>query len=129
MSIQSRQEILHLYRHFLRTLKLWPPDDLRPNRSLRNVLYGQIREEFRKNLNVEDPEISRKLMEEAKMEYIALQKLVGNEYKEKYALSARIFKPSKKPSHYKNLLAQLEKAAKKKRDELHRPSLWRRLFG
>ncbi|CAB4384363.1 unnamed protein product [Rhizophagus irregularis] len=130
MPTSSKAEILSLYRGFLRIIENWPNDYLRPNRNLKHVLYLRVTEGFRQNTVVKSPHIYNGLVSNAEKELNALRVLEENEFKEKYPLSDKMYRPAANPRYYFGLLAELDKAAKQKQiDDSTPPSWWRRLFG
>ncbi|CAG8474541.1 3443_t:CDS:2 [Acaulospora colombiana] len=129
MSTSTRAEVLSLYRSFLRVIERWPTDYLRPNRNLRQVLHLRVVEGFRQNLIIKDADVFSSLISEANVELDALRRLADNEYKEKYPLSDRIYRPAANPKYYSGLVAAIDKAAKQKQEEESRPSFWKRLWG
>ncbi|CAG8569818.1 5599_t:CDS:2 [Acaulospora morrowiae] len=130
MSASTRSEVLSLYRSFLRVIERWPTDYLRPNTDMRHVLHLRVVEGFRQNLVIKDADVYNSLILEANIELDALRKLAYNEYKEKYPLSDRIYRPAANPKYYYGLVAAIDKAAKQKQEEKSKPpSFWKRLWG
>ncbi|CAG8830616.1 4401_t:CDS:2 [Gigaspora margarita] len=123
-----RTDILSLYRSFLRVIERWPTDYLRPNRNFKHVLHLRVTEGFRQNLSVKDKDVLRALVMDAETELDALRRLANNEFKEKYPLSDRIYRPAANPKYYSGLVTAIDKAAKLKQEEDLKPSLWKRLF-
>ncbi|KAF0388359.1 cytochrome b pre-mRNA-processing protein 6 [Gigaspora margarita] len=123
-----RTDILSLYRSFLRVIERWPTDYLRPTRNFKHVLHLRVTEGFRQNLSVKDKDVLRALVMDAETELDALRRLANNEFKEKYPLSDRIYRPAANPKYYSGLVTAIDKAAKLKQEEDLKPSLWKRLF-
>ncbi|CAO0793570.1 unnamed protein product [Mucor circinelloides] len=95
----ASNEIQPLYRSFLKVIQKWPVDKVRPNRDLKQVLSTRIEETFRnqETLNVA----------QAEKELVALEKLLNNEFKEKYTLSEKILSPASNPKYYSGMVSSL----------------------
>ncbi|CAG8683905.1 18020_t:CDS:2 [Racocetra fulgida] len=127
MSALTRTNILSLYRSFLRVIERWPTDYLRPNRNLKHILHLRVTEGFKQNIAVKDANVLRALVLDAEVELDALRRLAENEFKEKYPLSDRIYRPAANPKYYSGLVAAIDKTAKLKQEADLKPSLWKRL--
>ncbi|KAL9557995.1 hypothetical protein MBANPS3_001142 [Mucor bainieri] len=99
----TSNEIQPLYRSFLKVIQKWPVDKVRPNRDLKQVLSTRIEETFRKPLlNEETLDVAQ-----AEKELLALEKLLNNEFKEKYTLSEKILSPASNPKYYSGMVSSL----------------------
>ncbi|KAG1636572.1 hypothetical protein G6F45_001183 [Rhizopus arrhizus] len=65
----------------------WPVDKVRPNRDLKQIITTRVEENFR---NESTLDITR-----AQKELFALEKLLNNDFKQKYPLSEKILVPAK----------------------------------
>jgi hypothetical protein len=81
MSAPTRQEIYSLYRSYLRIVREWPEDKIRPNRGMKQILTKRVEETFRVP-NTETIDI-----EKAHKELDALESLLDNKFKEKVKLN------------------------------------------
>jgi hypothetical protein len=77
MSTPTRQEILSLYRSYMRIVKEWPSDKVRPNRGMKQILEKRVEETFRAS----NPESIN--IENARKELDALESLLDNKFKDK----------------------------------------------
>ncbi|KAG1121564.1 hypothetical protein G6F42_012309 [Rhizopus arrhizus] len=77
MTAPTRQEIHSLYRSYLRIVREWPSDKIRPNRGMKQILAKRVEETFRAP-NTETIDI-----EKAHKELDALESLLDNTFKEK----------------------------------------------
>ncbi|CAG8609765.1 3697_t:CDS:2 [Ambispora leptoticha] len=121
-------ELLHLYRSFLRLSSRWPKDHLRPDRDLKKVIRSSVKEKFRKNSNVQEPEALTTLYQEAERELDALKRLLDNEFKAKYPLSQKIASPADNPAYYSGLMEAIDKAINKKLPDSSN-AWYKRIFG
>lgn len=80
MSAPTRQEIHSLYRSYLRIVREWPSDKIRPNRGMKQILAKRVEETFRAP-NTETIDI-----EKAHKELDALESLLDNTFKEKVSV-------------------------------------------
>ncbi|CAO3682310.1 hypothetical protein CU097_006467 [Rhizopus azygosporus] len=110
----TRQEILSLYRSYLRIVREWPEDKVRPNRGMKQVLAKKVEEQFRSSSNID--------YDKSVQEMKALDYLLDNRFKEKYPISDKILMPAGNPNYYKKLLSSLEANREDNK------SLWQRLF-
>ncbi|KAI8362765.1 NADH ubiquinone oxidoreductase subunit NDUFA12-domain-containing protein [Blakeslea trispora] len=97
----SKQEILALYRSYMRIVRDWPEDKVRPNRGMKQVLEKRVEETFR----TAHPDIH---LEKAKKELESLESLLDNTFKEKYPISEKILTPASHPNYYSKLISSLE---------------------
>ncbi|KAI8333517.1 hypothetical protein BC941DRAFT_433683 [Chlamydoabsidia padenii] len=104
MSQPARQEIQTLYRSYLRLVHDWPADKVRPNRDMKQILTTRVEETFRKQLQNDNESFD---LAEAKKQLDALERLLDNEFKEKYPLSDKILTPAGNPKYYSSLLSSL----------------------
>lgn len=82
MSKPTRQEIHSLYKSYLRIVREWPEDKVRPNRGMKQILAKRVEEQFR------TPKATESLdLEEARKELDALESLLDNTFKDKVILS------------------------------------------
>ncbi|OBZ84849.1 hypothetical protein A0J61_07101 [Choanephora cucurbitarum] len=101
MSTPARQEIIALYRSYMRIVRDWPEDKVRPNRGMKQVLEKRVEETFR----TAHPDIH---LEKAKKELESLELLLENTFKEKYPISEKILTPASNPNYYSKLISSLE---------------------
>ncbi|KAG2185950.1 hypothetical protein INT43_002388 [Umbelopsis isabellina] len=101
-STAARNEIQSLYRSYLRLISEWPVDRVRPNRDMKKVLTARVQEMFRQTDNAQVD------IQEARRQLDALERLLSNEFKEKYPLSDKIVSPASNPNYYSRLVASLE---------------------
>jgi ribosome-binding protein aMBF1 (putative translation factor) len=82
MSKPTRQEVHSLYRSYLRIVREWPEDKVRPNRGMKQILAKRVEEQFK------TPKATESLdLEEARKELDALESLLDNTFKDKVILS------------------------------------------
>ncbi|CAO3594725.1 unnamed protein product [Absidia cylindrospora] len=117
MSQAARQEIHTLYRNYLRLVRDWPADKVRPNRDMKQILTTRVEETFRKPLQNDNEPFD---FAEAKKQLDALERLLDNEFKEKYPLSDKILTPAGNPNYYSSLLSSLSATKDGKRTGLAR---------
>jgi hypothetical protein len=120
MSTPTRQEIISLYRSYMRIVREWPSDKVRPNRGMKQILEKRVEETFRAS----NPESIN--MEKARKELDALESLLDNKFKDKvirslryyssslnsfisqYPISDKILTPASNPNYYSKLVSSLE---------------------
>ena len=76
----TRAEIHTLYRNYLKLVRDWPADKVRPNRDMKQVLTQRVEETFRRPLEDDSAPFNIK---DAQNQLEALEKLLNNEYKTK----------------------------------------------
>ncbi|KAI9284363.1 hypothetical protein BC943DRAFT_361377 [Umbelopsis sp. AD052] len=103
MSGAARNEVQSLYRSYLRLIADWPADLVRPNRDMKKVLTARVQEMFRQTDNSAQVDVA-----EARRQLEALERLLANDFKEKYPLSDKIVSPASNPNYYSRLVASLE---------------------
>ncbi|GAB5592543.1 hypothetical protein Unana1_07443 [Umbelopsis nana] len=101
-SAATRNELQSLYRSYLRLIADWPTDRVRPNRDMKKVLTARVQEMFRQKDNAQVD------IKEARRQLDALERLLANEFKEKYPLSDKIVSPASNPNYYSRLVSSLE---------------------
>lgn len=77
MSAARKQEICSLYRSYLRIVREWPLDKVRPNRGMKQILEKRVEEQFR------TAKVDSINLEHARKELEALESLLDNTFKEK----------------------------------------------
>lgn len=82
----QRHEIQALYRSYLRLVRDWPADKVRPERDMKQVLAQRVEETFRRPLENEHEPFD---VASAKRQLVALEKLLNNEFKNKVLFSKR----------------------------------------
>ncbi|CAO3702173.1 hypothetical protein G6F56_008820 [Rhizopus delemar] len=95
----TSKEIQPLYRSFLKVVEKWPVDKVRPNRDLKQIITTRVEESFR-NENTVD-------IAQAEKQLFALEKMLNNEFKNKYPLSEKILVPASNPNYYSKLVSAL----------------------
>ncbi|KAI9280738.1 hypothetical protein BY458DRAFT_500222 [Sporodiniella umbellata] len=93
------KEIQPLYRSFLKVVERWPVDKVRPNRDLKQIITTRVEESFRNQNSVD--------ISQAQKQLLALEKMVDNEFKNKYPLSEKILNPASNPNYYSKLVSAL----------------------
>ncbi|KAK9752046.1 hypothetical protein K7432_018071 [Basidiobolus ranarum] len=126
MNPQQRQEVVSLYRTFLRLAAKWPADPIRPTRNFRTSLHTRLVEDFRKPLNASTEAEVEATLQETRSQLEALKKVLGNDYKKENKLSESILTPAGNPSYYERLLVSLDALSKADKDP---KNLFVRLFG
>lgn len=82
MTKPTRQEIHSLYRSYIRIVREWPDDKVRPNRGMKQILAKRVEEQFRA------PHAQESLdLEAARKELEALECLLDNTFKDKVSIS------------------------------------------
>ncbi|KAI8061016.1 hypothetical protein BC940DRAFT_310928 [Gongronella butleri] len=99
----TKQQVHSLYRAYIRLVRDWPADKVRPNRDMKQVLAARVEETFRKPLQDGEPIDIQK----AERQLDALERLLDNEFKQKYPLSDKILSPAGNPNYYSSLLSSL----------------------
>ncbi|CAO3629592.1 unnamed protein product [Cunninghamella blakesleeana] len=117
MSQVARKEVQNLYRSYLRLIRDWPADKVRPNRDMKQILTTRVEETFRKPLQNENEPFD---IEEAKKQLDALERLLDNEFKQKYPLSDKILSPAGNPNYYSSLMSSLTASKDDKKTGLAR---------
>ncbi|ORE19276.1 NDUFA12-domain-containing protein [Rhizopus microsporus] len=102
------------FESYLRIVREWPEDKVRPNRGMKQVLAKKVEEQFRSSSNID--------YDKSVQEMKALDYLLDNRFKEKYPISDKILMPAGNPNYYKKLLSSLEANREDNK------SLWQRLF-
>ncbi|KAI7880928.1 hypothetical protein K492DRAFT_207204 [Lichtheimia hyalospora FSU 10163] len=104
MSTPARAEIHALYRNYLRLVRDWPADKVRPRRDMKQMLAQRVEETFRRPLENEHEPFDIK---DAQQQLVALEKLLNNDFKNKYPLSDTLLSPASNPNYYSRLLNSL----------------------
>ncbi|KAL0088360.1 hypothetical protein J3Q64DRAFT_1695917 [Phycomyces blakesleeanus] len=117
MSQAARNELQTLYRSYLRLVRDWPADKVRPNRDMKQILAKRVEETFRRPLESEQEPFD---FADAKRQLKALEMLLDNEFKTKYPLSDKILKPAGNPNYYSGLVSSLEATKDGKKGPLAR---------
>ncbi|KAG9230304.1 hypothetical protein BJ875DRAFT_507402 [Amylocarpus encephaloides] len=105
------QEVV--YKHYLRALSQWPKDALRPECRFEDVMRRRIESKFNPS---ETPSEGRQVErvpvnQEAELKQVnALYSLINNRYTTQYRLGDLIMKPQSNPTHYADLVKELEEA-------------------
>ncbi|KAI1773801.1 hypothetical protein F4818DRAFT_443106 [Hypoxylon cercidicola] len=92
------RQAISAQRHILRALSEWPKDILRPQVQLQDVLRKRF--EASSNLSEQDQ------LKQAN----ALYSLLDNRYKKKYLITGSLLNPKSKPTHFTDLVKELEEA-------------------
>ncbi|KAI9777694.1 MAG: hypothetical protein M1839_008613 [Geoglossum umbratile] len=109
------------YRHYLRALRRWPIDVLRPELSFKTTIRRRVDARL---LSKPPPSTSPSLPqssatsqpidETAELAQInALYSLLENRYSKKYPISDRFLQPTFNPTYYADLLAEIEEAPRR----------------
>ncbi|EPE26964.1 hypothetical protein GLAREA_02878 [Glarea lozoyensis ATCC 20868] len=102
-----------VYKHYLRALSKWPKDALRPECRFEDVMQKRIERKFNPSKNVPDgkPAGAVTINEKAEMDQVnAIYSLINNRYTKQYPLGSSFMKPTSNPTHYKDLVRELEEA-------------------
>jgi len=104
------------YKHALRALSRWPKDTLRPECQFQDAMRKRLNRRYPPSSSagsqsaVQTVPISaaeKKLeMEEANILYSLLE----NRYSRKYPITGSLMKPASNPTHYEDLVKELEAA-------------------
>ncbi|KAI9841586.1 MAG: hypothetical protein M1838_003503 [Thelocarpon superellum] len=110
------------YKHFLRIINRWPKDILRPEVSFEKALRRRVDAQFLPKpptgvgkdgaplaSATPAPIAEAAALKEANVLYSLLE----NRYSNKYPLSESYLRPASNPTHYTDLLAELEAAPKR----------------
>ncbi|KAB5533459.1 hypothetical protein GE09DRAFT_1227475 [Coniochaeta sp. 2T2.1] len=91
-----------VYRTFTEALAKWPRDPLRPDCQLHDVVGKRIEKELAQ---------AGGTATEAQIKQVnALYSLLENRYKSTYRISGSLMKPKSNPTHYTDLMKELEEA-------------------
>lgn len=75
---QARPQVLALYREYLKLVRDWPADKVRPSRDMKQVLAQRVEETFRRPLQNEHEPFD---IADAQRQLEALKKILNNEFK------------------------------------------------
>ncbi|KAI9281463.1 hypothetical protein BY458DRAFT_486865 [Sporodiniella umbellata] len=114
MSTPTRKEIKSLYRSYLRIVKEWPEDKIRPNRGMKQILDKKVKDQFRSQHPID--------FSKAQQEMKVLDYMLDNKFQEKYPISEKILMPATNPNYYSRLVTTLEAQHDTKK------SIWQKLF-
>ncbi|KAI7864423.1 hypothetical protein BDF14DRAFT_1834791 [Spinellus fusiger] len=117
MSQAARTEIQTLYRSYLRLVRDWPADKVRPNRDMKQILATRVEETFKQPLENENAPFD---IDDAKKQLAALDMLLNNSFMTKYPLSDKILQPAGNPKYYSGLISSLEATKDSKKGPLAR---------
>jgi len=91
------------YKHYIRALARWPKDALRPDCQFQDVIRRRVDKRF---LPVEGQKPAN---EKVELEQVnALYSLLANRYTQKYQLTGNLMKPKSNPTHYTDLVQEME---------------------
>lgn len=96
------------YKHFQRALAQWPKDPLRPDFQLQDVLSKRIESQF-KGAAAVDARTEEAQLKQAN----ALYSLLEDRYKTKYRIIGNLMEPRSNPTHYTELMKELEEAPRR----------------
>lgn len=82
--MELRPQVLRLYRQFVKTTARWPVNERRAGRDIAVYVRERVRTEFRDNANVSDTAAVQALLEQGKVEYSQLIKLINGNYKAQF---------------------------------------------
>ncbi|KAH8593758.1 hypothetical protein B0O99DRAFT_574407 [Bisporella sp. PMI_857] len=89
------------YKHYIRALSKWPKDALRPECQFQDVMRRRIESSF----------ASGTVNEKAELENAnILYSLLENRYIKKYPIRGTLLEPASKPTHFTDLMKELEAA-------------------
>ncbi|KAI9773340.1 MAG: hypothetical protein M1840_007555 [Geoglossum simile] len=99
------------YKHYLRALRRWPIDILRPELSFQTTVRRRVDARL---LPPRTPSASQPIDETAELAQVnALYSLLENSYSRKYPISDKFLGPASNPTYYADLLAEIEEAPKR----------------
>lgn len=75
---QARPQVLSLYREYLKLVRDWPADKVRPSRDMKQVLAQRVEETFRRPLQNEHESFD---IADAQRQLEALKKILNNDFK------------------------------------------------
>ncbi|KZF24553.1 hypothetical protein L228DRAFT_245517 [Xylona heveae TC161] len=110
------------YRHYLRILRRWPKDLLRPEVTFQNAMRKRLEQRFGPSAVAANPQdkaaeksiTPSQLNETAELAQVnALYSLLENRYSKKYPTSPSLMRPASNPGYYEDLIAELEAAPKR----------------
>ncbi|KAH8819636.1 hypothetical protein F5884DRAFT_761274 [Xylogone sp. PMI_703] len=88
------------YKHYDRILAKWPKDLLRPEVQFQNAMRRRLDRQLQSGIN-----------EKTELENVnTLYSLLGNRYRQIYPIRGSLLKPASNPTHYTDLLKELEEA-------------------
>jgi cytochrome b pre-mRNA-processing protein 6 len=96
------------YKHYLRALRRWPIDILRPEHSFQATIRRRVDARL---LRPQSPSTSQPIDETTELAQVnALYSLLENRYNKKYPISDSFLKPASNPTYYADLLAEIKEA-------------------
>jgi len=104
------------YKHYLRALSRWPKDNLRPECQFQDVMRRRIDRRFLPASTSNTPNAAQAVANSAVDEKMELEQvnaiysLLENRYSRKYPITGSLLKPASNPSHYTDLVKELEEA-------------------
>ncbi|CZR57450.1 uncharacterized protein PAC_07339 [Phialocephala subalpina] len=112
------------YKHYIRALSRWPKDNLRPDCQFQDAMRKRIDRRFLLASST-TPNAARAVANSAVDERLELEQvnvlysLLENRYSRKYPITGSLMKPASNPTHYADLVKELEEAPER--------SFWGRL--
>ncbi|PSS09087.1 hypothetical protein M430DRAFT_182766 [Amorphotheca resinae ATCC 22711] len=97
------------YKHYLRALSRWPKDPLRPDCQFQDAMRHRIEQRLSPQKAAASPDAARAELEQVN----ALYSLLENRYSKKYALKGSLLTPASNPTHYTDLVRELDEAPKR----------------
>jgi len=104
------------YKHYLRALSRWPKDNLRPECQFQDVMQRRIDQRFLPASSPNTPNAAQAVANSAIDEKVefgqvnAIYSLLENRYSRKYPITGSLMKPASSPTHYTDLVKELEEA-------------------
>ncbi|PMD14048.1 hypothetical protein NA56DRAFT_636842 [Hyaloscypha hepaticicola] len=104
------------YKHYLRALSHWPKDSLRPECQFQDVIRRRVDRRFLPASSSNAPNAAQATANSAideKAELVqvnAIYSLLENRYSGKYPIKGTFLKPASNPTHYTDLVKELEEA-------------------
>ncbi|KAF8866104.1 hypothetical protein BDZ45DRAFT_795758 [Acephala macrosclerotiorum] len=113
------------YKHYIRALSRWPKDNLRPDCQFQDAMRKRIDRRFLPASSPNTPNAAQAVVNSAVDERLELEQanvlysLLENRYIRKYPITGSLMKPASNPTHYEDLVKELEEAPER--------SFWGRL--
>jgi len=104
------------YKHYLRALSRWPKDKLRPECQFQDAMRRRIDRRFLPASSPNTPNAAQAVANSAIDEKVELEQvnaiysLLENRYSRKYPITGSLLKPASNPTHYTDLVKELEEA-------------------
>jgi len=104
------------YKHYIRALSRWPKDNLRPDCQFQDVMRKRLDKRFIPASSPNSPNATQVAANSGIDEKMELEQanvlysLLENRYSRKYPITGSLMKPASNPTHYEDLMKELEEA-------------------